>query len=37
VDIYGARINGDGKIMDPDGITISNEINLQEVPKVVCG
>ena len=33
-DIYGARVKGDGIIMDPEGINISDEINLQEVPKV---
>jgi hypothetical protein len=34
VDIYGARVKSDGAVMDPNGIMISNEINLQEVPKV---
>jgi hypothetical protein len=34
VDIYGARVSSDGKIMNPNGIVINQEIDLQEVPKV---
>lgn len=34
VDIYGARVSGNGAVMDPEGIAISTEIDLQEVPKV---
>jgi hypothetical protein len=34
MDIYGTRVKGDGAIMDPAGFVISEEIDLQEVPKV---
>jgi hypothetical protein len=34
VDIYGTRVKGDGTVLNPAGIVISDAVDLQEVPKI---